>query len=249
MTTAPAADQRRLLDVQELDTRLDQLAHKRRTLPELARLLELDAQLADLHTALVTSRTAAEDLRRELAKAEADVEQVRSRAARDQARLDSGQGSAKDLQALQSEIASLARRQGDLEEVELEVMERLEAHEGALAEVTKAHDALVAQKEAVEADRDAAFRTIDADVERVRGERAQAAEGLDAGLVTLYERLRGQLGGLGAAPLRGRRCEGCRLELNPLDLDGIRSKGEDQVVRCEECGRILVRLPEPAAAG
>lgn len=249
MTTAPAADQRRLLDVQELDTRLDQLAHKRRTLPELARLLELDAQLADLHTALVTSRTAAEDLRRELAKAEADVEQVRARAARDQARLDSGQGSAKDLQALQSEIASLARRQGDLEEVELEVMERLEAHEGALAEVTKAHDALVAQKEAVEADRDAAFRTIDADVERVRGERAQAAEGLDAGLVTLYERLRGQLGGLGAAPLRGRRCEGCRLELNPLDLDGIRSKGEDQVVRCEECGRILVRLPEPAAAG
>lgn len=248
MTTAPAADQRRLLDVQELDTRLDQLAHKRRTLPELARLLELDAQLADLHTALVTSRTAVEDLRRELAKAEADVEQVRSRAARDQARLDSGQGSAKDLQALTSEIASLARRQGDLEEVELEVMERLEAHEGALTEVTRAHDALVAQKEAVEADRDAAFRTIDADAERVRGERATAAEGLDAGLVTLYERLRGQLGGLGAAPLRGRRCEGCRLELNPLDLDAIRSKGEDQVVRCEECGRILVRLPEPAAA-
>ncbi|NKY38851.1 DUF7581 domain-containing protein [Cellulomonas septica] len=248
MTTAPAADQRRLLDVQELDTRLDQLAHKRRTLPELARLLELDAQLADLHTALVTSRTAAEDLRRELAKAEADVEQVRSRAARDQARLDSGQGSAKDLQALTSELASLARRQGDLEEVELEVMERLEAHEGALAEVTKAYDALVAQKQAVEADRDAAFRTIDADAERVRGERATAAEGLDAGLVTLYERLRGQLGGLGAAPLRGRRCEGCRLELNPLDLDAIRSKGEDQVVRCEECGRILVRLPEPAAA-
>ena len=248
MTTAPAADQRRLLDVQDLDTRLDQLAHKRRTLPELARLLELDAQLADLHTARVTSRTAVEDLRRELAKAEADVEQVRSRAARDQARLDSGQGSAKDLQALTSEIASLARRQGDLEEVELEVMERLEAHEGALTEVTKAYDALVAQKEAVEADRDAAFRTIDADAERVRGERATAAEGLDAGLVTLYERLRGQLGGLGAAPLRGRRCEGCRLELNPLDLDAIRSKGEDQVVRCEECGRILVRLPEPAAA-
>jgi predicted nucleic acid-binding Zn-ribbon protein len=248
VTTAPAADQRRLLDVQELDTRLDQLAHKRRTLPELARLLELDAQLADLHTALVTSRTAAEDLRRELAKAEADVEQVRSRAARDQARLDSGQGSAKDLQALTSELASLARRQGDLEEVELEVMERLEAHEGALAEVTKAYDALVAQKESVAADRDAAFRTIDADAERVRGERATAAEGLDAGLVTLYERLRGQLGGLGAAPLRGRRCEGCRLELNPLDLDAIRSKGEDQVVRCEECGRILVRLPEPAAA-
>lgn len=246
MSTAPAADQRRLLDVQELDTRLDQLAHRRRSLPELARLLELDAQLADLHTALVTSQTAVQDLRREVAKAEADVEQVRSRAARDQARLDSGQGSAKDLQALTSELTSLARRQADLEDVELEVMERLEAHEGALGEVTKAHEALVAQKRAVEADRDAAYREIDAEAERVRAQRATTAEGLDAGLVTLYERLRGQLGGLGAAPLRGRRCEGCRLELNPLDLDAIRSKGEDQVVRCEECGRILVRLPEPA---
>ncbi|AEE46385.1 zinc ribbon domain-containing protein [Cellulomonas fimi] len=246
MSTAPAADQRRLLDVQELDTRMDQLAHRRRSLPELARLLELDAQLADLHTALVTSQTAVQDLRREVAKAEADVEQVRSRAARDQARLDSGQGSAKDLQALTSELTSLARRQADLEDVELEVMERLEAHEGALAEVTKAHEALVAQKQVVEADRDAAYREIDAEAERVRAQRATTAEGLDAGLVTLYERLRGQLGGLGAAPLRGRRCEGCRLELNPLDLDAIRSKGEDQVVRCEECGRILVRLPEPA---
>jgi len=248
MATAPAADQRRLLDVQALDTRLDQLAHKKRSLPELARLLELDAQVADLYTALVTSRTAADDLRRELTKAEADVEQVRVRAARDQARLDSGQGSPKDLQALQSELVALGRRQGDLEEVELEVMERLEAHEGALAEVTTAHQALVEQKTVVEADRDAAFREIDAEAEKVRGERATAAEGLDAGLVTLYEKLRAQLGGVGAAALRGRRCEGCRLELNPLDLDAIRAKGEDQVVRCEECGRILVRLPEPAQA-
>ncbi|GIG19838.1 hypothetical protein Cch01nite_05620 [Cellulomonas chitinilytica] len=246
MATAPAADQRRLLDVQALDTRLDQLAHKRRSLPELARLLELDAQVADLYTALVTSRTAADDLRRELTKAEADVEQVRVRAARDQARLDSGQGSPKDLQALQSELVALGRRQGDLEEVELEVMERLEAHEGALAGVTTAHQALVEQKTVVETDRDVAFREIDAEADKVRGERATAAQGLDAGLVALYEKLRGQLGGVGAAALRGRRCEGCRLELNPLDLDAIRGKAEDQVVRCEECGRILVRLPEPA---
>jgi len=244
VTTAPAADQRRLLDVQALDTRLDQLAHKRRSLPELARLAELDSQLDDLHTALVTSQTAVSDLRREVAKAEADVEQVRSRAARDQARLDSGQGSPKDLQAIQHELESLARRQGDLEEVELEVMERLEAHETALAEVTTAHDALVARKAEVVVERDAAFAEIDAEIATVGAERASQADGLDAGLVTLYERLRGQLGGSGAAALRGRRCEGCRLELNPLDLDVIKKKSDDTVVRCEECGRILVRLPE-----
>ncbi|WP_029287941.1 zinc ribbon domain-containing protein [Cellulomonas sp. HZM] len=244
MSTAPAADQRRLLDVQALDTRLDQLAHRRRTLPQLARLAELDTQLADLHTSLVTSQTAVSDLRREVTKAEGDVEQVRSRAARDQARLDSGQGTAKDLQALQSEIESLARRQSDLEEVELEVMERLEAHESALSEVSASHTALVESKAGVEGERDAAYAEIDAETATVAGQRATAAEGLDAGLVTLYERLRGQLGGVGAAALRGTRCDGCRLDLNPLDLDAIRQKSEDTVVRCEECGRILVRLPK-----
>ena len=246
MTTAPAADQRRLLEVQELDTRLDQIAHKKRTLPELARLIELDSQVTDLHTALVTSQTAVSDLRRELTKAEADVEQVRVRAARDQARLDSGQGSPKDLQALQSELGALGRRQAELEEVELDVMERLEAHETALTEVTTAHESLAGTRAAVEAERDAAYAALDADAEAVRAERAKAVDGLDAGLVALYEKLRAQLGGKGAGALRGRRCESCRLELNPLDVEAIVKAPADQVVRCEECGRILVRLPEPA---
>jgi uncharacterized protein len=243
VATAPAADQRRLLDVQELDTRLDQLAHKRRTLPELGRITELDTQVGDLHTALVTSRTAVDDLRRELSKAEADVEQVRARAARDQARLDSGQGTAKDLQALTSELESLGRRQAELEEVELDVMERLEAHEKALADVTAAHEQLVGQRTVVEGERDAALAAIDAESARVSAERVKAADGIDGPLLALYDRLRGQLGGVGAALLRGNRCEGCRLELNPLDLDAARSAAENQVVRCEECGRILVRQP------
>lgn len=244
MTTAPAADQQRLLDVQALDTRLDQLAHRRRTLPELARLTELDAQLADVSTALVSSRTAAQDLRRELTKAEGDVEQVRQRAARNTERLNSGQGSPKDLQGLQHELESLARRQADLEEVELEVMERLEAHEGTLAEVTKAHEALTAEVDKVTAQRDAAYAELDAEVALVTNARAGAVQGVDEGLLTLYTRLRGQLGGVGAAALRGSRCEGCRLDLNPADLDAIRSASPDTVVRCEECGRILVRLPQ-----
>ncbi len=241
MTSAPAADQRRLLDVQELDTRLSQLAHRRRSLPALARIAELDGQLADLDTALVASRTSASDLRTELAKAEADVEQVRRRATRDQERLDGGQVSAKDAQALTSELTSLAARQSHLEDVELEVMERLEAHEAALAELERAHAALVAARDEVVAERDRGYAEVDAEADRVRAERERTVAGLDAGLVALYERLRGQLGGSGAAALRGSRCDGCRLELNPLDLEQIRARPADAVVRCEECGRILVR--------
>lgn len=241
MTTAPVADQQRLLVVQDLDTRLDQIAHRRREVPALARLTALEAQLADLATALVTSRTAAGDLRRELTKAEGDVEQVRSRARRDQDRLDSGAAGAKDAQALTSEIASLARRQAELEEVELDVMERLEAHTAALEALEAANRALGDEKAATEAERDRAFADLDAQAASVRDERARAADGLDAGLTSLYERLRAQLAGRGAAALRGRQCEGCRMELNPLDLEAIRSAPAEQVVRCEECGRILVR--------
>lgn len=242
MTTAPPEDQRRLLEVQALDTRLQQLTHKRASLPSIARIAELDAQISDLSTSLVASRTAVSDLKRELTKAEGDVEQVRTRAARDQTRLDSGQVGAKDAQALVGELASLARRQEVLEEVELGVMERLEAHEDALAKLDAANDELLAAKAAVVVERDAELAQIDAEVATVTAARAQAVEGLDTGLVTLYDRLRAQLGGLGAAVLSGRRCEGCRLELNPSDVEIIKAKSPDQVARCEECSRILVRL-------
>lgn len=244
MTTAPAADQRRLLDVQALDTRLAQLAHRRRALPEHAALEALEQRRAAVADQLVAARTIAADVQRELAKAEADVEQVRQRAARDQAHLDSGRGSAKDLQGLQHELQSLARRQAELEDVELEVMERAEQAEAAQRSLETTSAELDAERAALVERRDAALAEIDEQVRAVQAERDAAAAGLDVGLMSLYEKVREQSGGVGAAALRGRRCEGCRLELNQTDLQRIRSAGEDEVVRCEECRRILVRVPE-----
>lgn len=246
MTTAPPEDQRRLLEVQALDTRAAQIAHQRRTLPSVALTAELETRLTDVDSSRVASRTALSDLRRELTKADGDVDQVRSRVARDQGRLDSGTGSPKDLQALTSELIALARRQAELEEVELEVMERVEAHEAALAELDAAAAVITGQKVEAEAERDAALATLDAESATLATQRTATADGLDPGLVALYDKLRRQLGGLGAAALRGRRCEGCRLELNPTHVQAIRQSAPEQVVRCEECDRILVRLPEPA---
>jgi predicted nucleic acid-binding Zn-ribbon protein len=237
-------DQVRLLDVQALDTRLSQLAHRRRTLPEHARLAELTEREAGLHDRLVTASTEANDVAREVAKAEADVELVRQRAARDQARLDSGSGSAKDLQALQSELASLARRQSDLEDVELEVMETLEQAQGAVAALERERAEIEAEIAQVTAARDAAVAEIHAEVEKITAERNEVASGLDSGLVALYEKVRETSGGLGAAQLKERRCEGCRLELTPVDIGRIRAAAPDEVLRCEECRRILVRTTE-----
>jgi len=244
MTTAPALDQQRLLDVQSLDTRLAQLTHRRRTLPEHAELEALEQRAAAVRDQLVAAQTIASDVQRELTKADADVAQVRQRAARDQAHLDSGRGSAKDLQGLQHELQSLARRQADLEDVELEIMERAEQTAAAQQALEAERDELDAARTALVERRDAAVAELDAEAETVRGQRVAAADGLDAGLVSLYEKVREQQGGVGAAALRGRRCEGCRLELNPTDLNRIRTAAQDEVVRCEECRRILVRLPE-----
>jgi uncharacterized protein len=241
VATAPQADQLRLLDVQELDTRAQQLAHQRRNLPEHARIAELDAQLKDLGSSLVESRTAASDLRRELAKAEADVEQVRARAARDQARLDAGQVGAKDAQALVAELESLARRQGALEEVELDVMERLEAHEEALARLEAAHGELEAARADVVAARDARFAELDAEAGLVAERRRDAVAGLDAGLLALYERVRDQNGGRGVVALRGQRLEGLNVDLSRAELAAITSAAPEQVVRLEDYGHIVVR--------
>lgn len=241
MTTATPADQQRLLDLQALDTKLDQLRHRRNSLPELARIAELDAQIEDLDAAIATSRTAAGDLRRELTKAEDDVQQVRDRAARNEQRLASGTGTAKDLQALQSEIESLARRQGDLEEVELEVMERLEAHEGALNELTTAHAALLNQRAELLATRDTAWAGIDAEAEQVGAQRTATAEPLPENLIAIYERLRSKLGGFAVAALRHGRSEGSGMMVPPIELNAIKATPADQLVYCEESGRILVR--------
>ncbi|WP_018656841.1 zinc ribbon domain-containing protein [Actinomadura flavalba] len=244
MKAAPHAQQR-LIDLQELDSSLDRLAHRRRTLPELAEIERLEASLTELRDAIVAAETAVGDLDREQRKAEQDVDQVRSRAERDQKRLDSGQvTSAKDLSNIQNEITSLQRRQGDLEEVVLEVMERREeadARVGALRdERAKAQEELTA----LAARRDEAQRSIDDEAEMTRKARAGVAGDVPDDVLALYEKLRAQFGGVGAAVLHRGSCQGCRLALNTVDLNRIRAAAEDEVVRCEECRRILVRTPE-----
>jgi predicted nucleic acid-binding Zn-ribbon protein len=242
---ADPADQLRLLDVQALDARLDQLAHRRKTLPELAEVERLQAEIAELRDLTVAAETEVSDLEREVAKAESDVDAVRQRAARDRTRMDTGAvTSAKELESLQHEVDSLARRQGDLEEIELEVMERLDEAQSRLSELRTRASVLADELSTVEARRDEQLTGIAKDVEFASGQRADTVSGVPADLLALYEKLRADHDGVGAAALGKRRCEGCRLELNATDLGRIRTAEPDEVLRCEECRRILVRTPE-----
>ena len=241
---AESARQLRLLDLQAIDTRLDQIAHARTHLPQLAELADLLGKARLIDDQLVRSRTELGDVQREVDKAESDVQLVRDRAARDQARLDAGTGSAKDLQAISHELTSLARRQSELEDIELEVMERAEAAESDVAELERGRGELTTRIEALEAARDEAFARLDAEAADIGAPRATVVDEVGADLVALYEKIRVANGGTGAAALRQRRCGGCQLELNPVEIQRIRVAPEDEVLRCEECRRILVRTAE-----
>ncbi|MEC4017796.1 zinc ribbon domain-containing protein [Streptomyces sp. H27-D2] len=244
MNAAPA-DQIRLLDVQALDVRSAQLAHRRSSLPEHAEIQTLEGDLAQLRDLLVASTTEESDTAREQTKAEHDVDQVRQRAARDQQRLDSGAvSSPKDLENLQREIVSLAKRQGDLEDVVLEVMERRESAQERAAELTGRVASLEAKLADAATRRDAAFAEMETESAAVAKERELTVATLPADLLKLYDKLCQQQGGVGAARLFQRRCEGCRLELNITELNEVRAAAPDTVVRCENCLRILVRTPE-----
>jgi predicted nucleic acid-binding Zn-ribbon protein len=234
-----------LLDLQDLDLQLDQVAHKRKSLPEHEALTELAKEKSVVDREFVTADTEVSDLQREQKKADSDVDQVRQRKARNQQRMDSGQvTSPRDLENLQHEIGSLDRRIADLEDAELEVMEKLEAAEAVQADLRTRADAFAGRQTELEATRDAALKELDEQRASIGDKRATIAAEMPEDLITMYQRLRERNGGIGAAPLVGKRCMGCRMELAPSDLSKFKAAAPDAVLRCEECGRILVRTAE-----
>jgi predicted nucleic acid-binding Zn-ribbon protein len=237
--------QRRLLELAEIDAELTRLEHRRRSLPEHEQISTLEQRDRELRDQLAALEARAGDLKREQAKAEADVEQVRTRIDRDRARLDAGQvSSPKELENLQSEVESLHRRQSDLEEIVLDVMERQEGAEAQQQAAVTERASIATELAAVTARRDAELAEIGEQAGKATDRRTAVVADEPPDLISLYERLRVQHGGVGAAALRRGRCEGCHLSLNTVDLNAIRAADADEVLRCEECRRILVRTDE-----
>jgi uncharacterized protein len=237
--------QLRLLDVQQLDARIDQLRHQLATLPEAARLQALAAERAEVDGRARDARIEVDDLTLAQKKADADVEQVRARRSRDRDRMDRGLvANPKDLERMQQELVSLDRRISDLEDAELEVMERLETAQAEQDRLTARLAEIDEQVGELARVRDARAEQIDAALSAAAEERKLTVQGVPADLLALYERIRAQKGGVGAAALLQRRCTGCSLQLNAADLGTIAAAPTDEVLRCEECNRILVRTPE-----
>jgi predicted nucleic acid-binding Zn-ribbon protein len=213
--------------------------------------MEINRKLAERKMLLgdyTEAETIVSDLTREQAKAEADLEPVRARLARNQQRVDTGSVSdPKVLQGLTEEIAHLGRRISDLEDAELELMQKLEDATARFAEIQARRSSLEDEIRGLMAERDVQVVALDSQLQHARANRETVVAKLPAGLVSYYERIRDKHSGLGAAELVEGRCGGCRLEVNAAELRAFAEAAPDQLHLCEECGRILVRPSKSAA--
>ena len=239
---AAAADQELLLELQDYDTRLQRLDHQLRTLPQRAELERLEGELQEARRTVVEQTGRLEDAQAELGRVEADVAVVAARIERDSARLQTS-SSVKDVQALEQELAALARRQDELEEIQLVVMQRVEDHENELATTRAALEALEARIAETTAARDEAAAALEQERANVATDRATIAQRVPAELLALYEKQRARYG-IGASHLRGGVSSASGVALNATDLDAVRAAAPDDVLLCPDSNAVLVRTAE-----
>ncbi len=241
LKAAPEA-QALLLDLQAFDTKLAQLDHRAKSLPELATLAGFAKDADALRLTLGEQNGGLEDIKIELKRVESDVEVVETRIARDTERLQ-GSSSVKDVSALEQELTALRKRLGDLEEIELTVMERLEEQQTLVDNTTAAFDALRARAAEVEVDRDAALASIAAERTTAAAGRAEVEARVPADLLALYERQRSRYG-TGASLLRGGVSLASGVKLLENEMQEIRAAAPDDVIMCASSEAILVRTAE-----
>jgi uncharacterized protein len=231
-----------LLAVQDHDTAIDQLVHRRGSLTQRAELRAVESQMAIRGNRRSEVAEVRDDLGGRQASLEEQIGASRTRSAEIERRLYSGQvTAARDLQAMDEEVKHLARHVSELEDRELEVMEELEPVDGELAVIDADLGRLTGQADELRSSIAAQESEIDDELQRERKERAALVSEVPDELLARYEQLRRKLGGTGAARLVGGSCGGCHLQLPAMELDRVRKAQPDAIVYCDQCGRILVR--------
>jgi len=232
----------RLLEVQDHDTAIGQLRHRRSSLPEQAELAGVESRLAGLEARAAEVQVGRDELGVRQAALEEQIEVSRRRRTELERRMYGGQVSAaRDLQAMDEEVKHLNRHVSELEDREIEIMEALEPIDGELQVSETERDSLRRHRDRLRHTIADAVVTIDADLVSQSEARSAAATTIPADLLARYERLRTTLAGTGAARLVAGSCGGCHLSLPAMEVDRIRMAPPDEVITCDQCGRILVR--------
>ena len=238
---ASASDQRSILDIQKFDLQTATLSNKAANLPELALITSTTIKQNNVRDLRIAAETELSDVKRELARAEGDVEQIVTRITRDETRLSSGTGTAKELEQTQHELGTLGLRRAELEEVELEIMMRVDGLKERIATLSGEENQLALEIADLNIRKENAMASINNELEGIAADRGATCQSVSPEFLALYEKLRQSNNGNGAAILAGNQCKGCNLTLNTIELQRIAGLAEDEVVRCEECRCILVR--------
>ena len=239
---ATPQDQNLLIELQLIDSQIAQAKAKLASLPELEQIAAIHARLENTAVELTVVETELADVVIDLRRCEVDVEQIEDRIKKDEHRLNSGAGSPKELEQTQHELVTLAKRKAELEDVELEIMVK---HDGIKARVDELKNDQVGLKQLeleLNIRLENAKTEITQNLESLAASRQELAPTIDPALVALYDKIRQSADGVGAALLIGDKCDGCHLSINAIERERIKGLEADEVIRCEECRRILVRI-------
>jgi len=231
-----------LIELQLIDTAISHLKIKLANLPEREQITAIHTRLENTAVELAVVETELADVAIDLRRIEVDVEQVADRIKKDESRLSSGAGSPKELEQLQHELGTLAKRKSELEDGELEVMLKHDAVKARVDELQNDQVGLKQLELELNIRLENATTEIQGEIGVQQAERGQLAPKIEATLVELYEKVRTSNDGVGAALLVGNKCEGCHLSINAIEIERIKSLPADEIIRCEECRRILVRI-------
>ncbi len=240
---ASPEEQGKILTLQGIDSKIAQLHHQGLSLPLLKTLEEKTIAFNSTRDFVIAAQTEKADIKHELSRSEIDVEQVVSRIDRDEKRLASGNGSPKDLEKLQHELGSLAKRRSELEEVELEIMVLIEGIDARIKALSEQRDGLHSEVTQLEAERVSALSRINDEIALATSQRALLVPTITKEVVDLYEKVRASSDGVGAAALVEGKCDGCHLSINAVEIGRIKALPVDEIIRCEECNRILIKPP------
>jgi predicted nucleic acid-binding Zn-ribbon protein len=230
------------LELQLIDNEIMQANTKLKSLPEIEQLLHIDKRIAAATEELSTVKAEADQIALELRRGEVDVETVTDRIKKDEARLSSGNATPKELEQLQHEVGTLRKRQEALEEIELEIMVRSEVITARTNTLTTDLASLETLKAEINQRLTAASGEINTVITNKQSDREKVVVKIEKPLIDLYEKIRTASGGVAAAALVGNKCNGCNLAINAVEMERIKSLAKDELLRCEECRRILVRI-------
>jgi predicted nucleic acid-binding Zn-ribbon protein len=239
---ASVAQQSLILELQSIDNEIMQANTKLKSLPEIEQLLHIDKRITTATDELAVVKAEADQIALELRRGEVDVETVTDRIKKDEARLASGNATPKELEQLQHEVGTLKKRQEHLEEIELEIMIRSDAIVARSNTLNTDLASLQTLKDEISGRLKNATDEINKVIADKNTARNLVANQIEKPLLELYEKIRGSCGGVGAAALVGNKCNGCNLAINAVEMERIKSLAKDELLRCEECRRILVRV-------